>query len=33
LPAEEKPLGMYSYSQEEGTFLRQALEHYRRSSN
>ena len=29
LPAGEKPLGMYSYSEEEGTFLQKALEHYK----
>ena len=30
LPAREKPLGMYSYSEEEATFLQKALEHYKR---
>ena len=28
LPAEEKPLPMYSYSEEEAAFLQKALEHY-----
>ncbi len=29
LPAGEKPLGMYSYTEEEGGFLRKASEHYK----
>ena len=29
LPAGEKPLGMYSYTKEEGAFLRKASEHYK----
>jgi DNA-binding transcriptional MerR regulator len=29
LPAGEKPLGMYSYTKEEGEFLRKASEHYK----
>jgi DNA-binding transcriptional MerR regulator len=29
LPAEEKPLAMYSYSEEKAVFLQKALEHYK----
>jgi MerR family transcriptional regulator, thiopeptide resistance regulator len=31
LPAEEKPLGMYEYSEEENEFLQKALAHYKQS--
>jgi MerR family transcriptional regulator, thiopeptide resistance regulator len=31
LPAQEKPLSMYSYSKEEEAFLQQALAHYKQS--
>jgi len=33
LPAEEKPLSMYSSSEEETAFLQQALQHYQQQGN
>lgn len=33
LSAQEKPLGMYSYSKEEAAFLQQALEHYKQGQH
>jgi hypothetical protein len=33
LPAQEQPLSMYSYSEEEAVFLQQALAHYKQGQS